>query len=86
MGMTAYEKNTGSLHPLSGGIKTSSKRSTGSDSLTDDNSDLWYGTISIGTPPVEFTGMTLSFCKRLLSDMIHIQWTLTPGVVISSCH
>ena len=63
-GMVAYEKNTGSPHPLSGGInlKTSSKRSTGSDPLIDDNSDLWYGTISIGTPPVRFAGMTLSFC------------------------
>ena len=61
-GMVAYEKNTGSPHPLSGGIKTSSKRSTGSDPLIDDNSDLWYGTITIGTPPVQFAGMTLSFC------------------------
>jgi cathepsin D len=60
MGMAAYEKNTGKPHPLSGGIKTSSKRATGSDWLTDDNSELWYGSISVGTPPVSFTGTTLS--------------------------
>jgi cathepsin D len=58
--MVAYERNTGKQHPLSGGIKTSRKRdNTGSDQLTDDDSELWYGTISIGTPPVQFTGMTL---------------------------
>ena len=44
-------------HPLSGSIKLS-KRGSGSDSLTDDNSQLWYGTISVGTPAVSFTGMT----------------------------
>ena len=58
--MVAYEKNTGKQHPLAGGIKTSSKRATGSDPLTDGDSFLWYGPISIGTPPMQFTGMTSS--------------------------
>jgi cathepsin D len=55
--MAAYQQNTGMTHPLSGGIKLSRKRSTTSDPLTDDNGDLWYGTIAVGTPPKSFTGM-----------------------------
>jgi cathepsin D len=58
--MAAFQRNTGKPHPLAGGIKTSSKRATGSVTLTDDNSDLWYGSIEIGTPAVPFTGMILS--------------------------
>ena len=65
--MVAYEKNTGHPHPLSDGIKTLSKRATGSVPLTDDNSELWFGTISVGTPPQDYTGMTLSSGQRLLS-------------------
>jgi hypothetical protein len=65
MGMAAYKKNTGSPHPLLGGINLNilSKRDTASGGvpLTDYYSALWYGTVYIGTPPVEFTGMTLSF-------------------------
>ena len=63
MGMAAYKKNTGTLHSLSSGIKTpeSRKRETGTIPLSNQSVSLWYGTISIGTPPVSFTGMTLSF-------------------------
>jgi cathepsin D len=61
--MVAYEKNTGHQHPLSDGIKTLSKRATGSVSLIDDYNDLWYGTISVGTPAQDYTGMTLSSVK-----------------------
>ena len=60
-GMAAYEKNTGKLHPLFGGLKTLSRRSTSSVPLVDYYSYLWFGTISIGTPPVNYTGMILSF-------------------------
>jgi cathepsin D len=56
--MGAYHRNTGKKHPLSGGIKTSNMR-TGRVPLIDDNNFLWYGTISIGTPPKNFTGKTL---------------------------
>ena len=61
MGLSAYEKNTGSWHPLSNGIKTSEsgKRDTVTISLTSEDVSLWYGTISIGTPPRNFTGMIL---------------------------
>src|SRR6266849_5239916 len=55
--MAAYRRNTGTKHPLIGGIRTSSKQ-TGSVPLIDDYFS-WYGTISIGTPPKNFTGKTL---------------------------
>ena len=61
--MVAYKKNTGHQHPLSDGIKTLSKRATGSVPLIDDYNDLWYGTISVGTPAHYYTGMTLSSVK-----------------------
>ena len=57
--MDAYELNTGRQHPLAGGIKTSNKRATGGDMLTNYFDNLWYGAISIGTPPKTFTGRTL---------------------------
>jgi cathepsin D len=57
--MAAYESNTGSPHPLAGGIMPLSKRDTGSDPLTDSDNDLWFGTVSIGTPPKVFAGVTL---------------------------
>ena len=57
--MVAYEKNTGHPHPLSDGIKTSSKRATGSVPLIDYYSELWYGMMSIGSPPQHYSGMTL---------------------------
>ncbi|TFK51920.1 acid protease [Heliocybe sulcata] len=53
-GFAAYQKNTGSPHPLAA-KSASRKRDTGSDSLTDDNSELWYGTIEVGTPATRYT-------------------------------
>jgi cathepsin D len=47
-------------HPLSGSIHNLRKRDTGAVSLIDDNAQLWHGTISVGTPPVSFTGTLLS--------------------------
>jgi hypothetical protein len=70
-GMAAYQRNTGGQHPLAGGIVTSSKRSVGGDPLIDDNAQLWFGTIDIGTPPVPFTGVTLSFpVQNWPSDLV----------------
>ncbi|KAI0064928.1 acid protease [Artomyces pyxidatus] len=54
-GLVAFEKNMGEAHGLAQGIKTTVKRGTGSDALTDDSAQLWYGTISVGTPAVKFT-------------------------------
>jgi len=84
--MAAYERNTGSTHSLSGGIMTSQKRGTGSDQLTPEYvANLWYGTISVGTPPQHFTGVTLfSLVQTGPLTLCRIQWILTQGAVISS--
>jgi cathepsin D len=55
-GFVAFQRNTGVPHPLAAPLIGSSKRATGSDQLTDDHEELWYGTISVGTPAVAFTG------------------------------
>ncbi|EIW85948.1 acid protease [Coniophora puteana RWD-64-598 SS2] len=52
-GFANYEKNTGNAHPFA--KAGDSKRATGTDALTDDNSELWYGKISVGTPAVNYT-------------------------------
>ncbi|KAF7982811.1 hypothetical protein HWV62_25743 [Athelia sp. TMB] len=53
-GFAAYEKNTGTKHPLApkSGV---SKRDTGKDALTNDESQLWYGSIEVGTPSTKYT-------------------------------
>ncbi|KAG1731659.1 aspartic peptidase domain-containing protein [Suillus paluster] len=56
--MRAYERNTGSPHPLSShfNVRPVAKRATnGSVPLTNYNADLWYGSIEVGTPPKQFT-------------------------------
>jgi cathepsin D len=55
-GFAAFQRNTGVPHPLASTQIGTSKRATGSDKLTDDDEELWYGTISVGTPAVAFTG------------------------------
>jgi cathepsin D len=53
-GFGTYERNSGQRHSLSPGV-TNLKREVGHDALTDEQSQLWEGTISVGTPPVEYT-------------------------------
>lgn len=53
-GFHTYERNAGQRHPLSLGIENL-KREVGHDALTDEQSQLWIGTISVGTPAVEYT-------------------------------
>lgn len=52
-GFENYEKNTGAPHPSA--VKGVGKRGAG-DALTDDSSQLWYGTISVGSGAESFTG------------------------------
>ncbi|TFK51942.1 Asp-domain-containing protein [Heliocybe sulcata] len=54
-GFMAYQKNTGMKHPLDAGNNGLSKRKSSSVDLTDDSQELWYGQISIGTPPKTYT-------------------------------
>ncbi|TFY81196.1 hypothetical protein EWM64_g2817 [Hericium alpestre] len=53
-GFENYEKNTGAAHPLAASLKHK-KRATGADALTDDEAQLWYGSISVGTPAKKYT-------------------------------
>ncbi|KZP17216.1 acid protease [Athelia psychrophila] len=53
-GFAAFERNVGMQHPLAAtsGI---SKRAIGHAPLIDDDGDMWYGSISVGTPATTFT-------------------------------
>jgi cathepsin D len=53
-GLTAFERNTGHAHP-SAHKAHHAKRGVGNVPLTDDNDNLWYGSISVGTPPADYT-------------------------------
>ncbi|KAH9040251.1 acid protease [Lactarius hengduanensis] len=58
-GLLRYQENIGEAHPLASSLsfKRPVKRAGGhgGDSLTDANSTLWYGEISVGTPSKTFT-------------------------------
>ncbi|KAF7294004.1 Aspartic protease [Mycena kentingensis (nom. inval.)] len=70
-GLLAVQKNTGTLHPAATGFKGSfeattknpplekitsiSSKRAASEPLTDVDEDLWFGTITVGTPPQTFT-------------------------------
>ncbi|KAF5364375.1 hypothetical protein D9756_000836 [Leucocoprinus leucothites] len=58
-GFTAYEKNTGQRHPAQSQA-VQRRAGTGSDALTDDQEALWHGTISVGTPPKDFTAADIN--------------------------
>ncbi|KAF8553919.1 acid protease [Imleria badia] len=58
--LAAYERNTGSRHPLDtrSGVSLTSplKRAIrGTDNLRNEEAELWYGDLTIGTPPQSFT-------------------------------
>jgi hypothetical protein len=68
MTMMAYERNTGHPHPLDTVSKASStdllkRASKGTIPLTNQGQYLWYGSLTIGTPPQDFTGRTLTSVK-----------------------
>ncbi|KIJ14858.1 hypothetical protein PAXINDRAFT_180872 [Paxillus involutus ATCC 200175] len=52
-GFDNFEKNTGSSHPSV--VNGARKRGSGGDALTDASNELWYGTISVGTPAHRYT-------------------------------
>jgi cathepsin D len=55
-GFEAFERNTGARHPLASTQVGTSKRKVGNDALTDSDEELWYGSISVGTPAVKYSG------------------------------
>ncbi|KAN0073788.1 Merops: A01.UPA [Tylopilus felleus] len=52
-GLAALERNTGVLQSSSS-ADALTRRDGGADTLTDDGNVRWYGTISVGTPAVEY--------------------------------
>ncbi|KAI0044494.1 acid protease [Auriscalpium vulgare] len=52
-GFEIYERNTAKVHPSARHLKK--RATTGADSLIDDVSHIWYGTISVGTPAKQYT-------------------------------
>lgn len=69
--------NTGLVHPLtSTASQRHYKRNNGSTALADYQDVLWYGSIQIGTPPVNFTvdfdtgGSRGNHCDRTLGSCI----------------
>jgi cathepsin D len=59
-GIAAFERpsHTGVPSPSSSS-NTLSRRDGGADPLTDDGNQRWYGTISVGSPAVEYQGEPL---------------------------
>ena len=82
-GFAAYERNTGTKHPLAKNIK----REPGASSLplVYDGDDGWYGNIDIGTPGQNFIGMAFlaSSPSRSLTLAL-IQWSSILAAAISS--
>ncbi|KAI0296947.1 acid protease [Multifurca ochricompacta] len=53
-GFNAFERNTGAPHPFASKLSPFEKRGAG-DPLIDYQAELWYGPISVGTPPKTYT-------------------------------
>ncbi|KAH0833493.1 aspartic peptidase domain-containing protein [Lanmaoa asiatica] len=65
--LAAYERNTGSRHPLDtlsrfSSTRPSKRASNGTIALNNSQAIMWYGPLTIGTPPQRFTAkLSLSF-------------------------
>ena len=68
-GFANYEKNTGNVHPnfVRGAIQRRDG-GTGTVALKDDNSELWEGEITVGTPAVTFKGKHSSLRSYIMSS------------------
>ncbi|KAI9438431.1 acid protease [Lactarius psammicola] len=53
-GFEAFERNTGVAHPSASRLKRSIKRGN-AELLAYNNAELWYGSITVGTPAVTYT-------------------------------
>ncbi|KAH7912654.1 aspartic peptidase domain-containing protein [Hygrophoropsis aurantiaca] len=54
IGFERFERNTGAPHPLAAKQRVQ-KRAPGTDPLVNFNTELWYGNITVGTPPKTYT-------------------------------
>ena len=82
-GLAALERNTGVLQSSSS-ADALTRRDGGADTLTDDGNVRWYGTISVGTPAVEYKSEHSSTSSYNTSLTV-IQSILTLGPRICSC-
>lgn len=57
-GVAAFQRHMGVL-PQSSHSHTLTRRTAGVDPLTDDGNERWQGTISVGSPAVEYKGELL---------------------------
>ena len=75
-GFKNYQKNTGTAHPAALPGTQIQRRETGADPLTNQDSTLWYGSVSVGAPPVTFTGkFSYTFNERTTHTFL--QWIST---------
>jgi hypothetical protein len=82
-GFSAYERNTGERHPLDRLPYMQEKRDMGSVPLSPADQQLWYGSISVGTPAKSFLGAPRLFLS-LISSIDEHQWISTRGAAICS--
>jgi hypothetical protein len=82
-GFSAYERNTGERHPLDMLPYMQEKRDMGSVPLSPANQQLWYGSISVGTPAKSFLGALRLFLS-LISPIDEHQWISTRAAAICS--
>lgn len=83
-GFSAYERNTGERHPLDRlPDLQQEKRNMGSIPLAPADQQLWYGSISVGTPAKKFLGAPCPFSFSYRQLMVN-QWTSTRGAAICS--
>jgi len=54
-GFDAFERNTGSAHRLAGSAHQAIAKRAADEDLTDAQEELWFGSISVGTPAKTFT-------------------------------
>ena len=83
-GFDAYERNTGERHPLDRlpDLQSQEKRDMGSIPLSPADQQLWYGSISVGTPAKRFLGALRPFPSE--SPIDEPQWISTRGAAICS--
>ena len=83
-GFDAYERNTGERHPLDRlpDLQSQEKRDMGSIPLSPADQQLWYGSISVGTPAKRFLGALCPFSS--VSPIDEQQWISTREAVICS--
>jgi hypothetical protein len=61
-GLDTYERNTGNKHPSAYDNRLSLRSESGANPLSEQvDGSLWSGTISVGTPPVEYTGACIVY-------------------------